>query len=168
MEYHERKYPRLKNRDYSKCGYYYVTICTQNAKKTLSNVGWGLAPTTLHDVSVVLSEKGKIAEQQLFELEKRFDNVQIDRYVIMPNHIHVIIILHDRMVGASPHPTLCDVVGAYKSLVTRLCNKIDNTPGRKIFQTSFYEHIIRNEQAYREICEYIRSNPTKWYNEHQI
>lgn len=159
MEYHKRKHPRLKEYDYSQAGYYYVTINTLNNAQVLSTVGRGLAPAT---VIVELSEAGKVAEHQLLELEKRYNHVRIDKYVIMPNHIHAIIVLNDRAAGASPRPTLMDVVCAYKSITTRECNKMDNTPGRTVFQSSFYDTVIRNDAAYVETARYIEENPLKW------
>ncbi len=173
MEHH-RKHPRLKEYDYSKAGYYYVTICTQNALEILSeiifdslqyDVGRGLAPALYR---TRLTEIGITAFEQLKELENRYPFISIDRCVIMPNHIHMIIILFDEggRAGASPRPTLCDIICTYKSMTTLICNKRDNVKGRKIFQTSFYEHIIRNENAYNDICRYIYENPMKWYHEH--
>ena len=164
MAYYNRKHIRLKNYDYSQCGYYYVTIHTANNEYTLSTVGRGLAPASYE---IKLTETGKVAEQQLFALEERFKGVQIDKYVIMPNHIHVVIIIGESVTsveeaGASPRPTLSDIVCAYKSITTRICNKNDNIQGRKIFQTSFYESIIRNEKAYHSILNYIENNPLKW------
>lgn len=164
MPYYNRKHIRLKNYDYSQCGYYYVTIHTANNDHILSTVGRGLAPAYYE---INLTETGKITEQQLFALEERFKCVKIDKYVIMPNHIHVIIIIEENdmpieKAGASPRPTLSDIVCAYKSITTRICNKNDNIQGRKIFQTSFYENIIRNEKAYYSILNYIENNPLKW------
>jgi len=152
-----RKHPRLKNYDYSNNGCYHVTICTNNNEHILSNVGRGLAPA-----GVALTSIGKIAEEQLFDLQKRFPCVNVDKYVIMPTHIHAIIIINDDSAGASPRPTLMDIVCAFKSLSTRICNRQDNIQGRKLWQTSFYETIIRNEKAYHEIWQYIYENPAKW------
>ncbi|MBQ2898659.1 MAG: hypothetical protein IJE28_02810, partial [Oscillospiraceae bacterium] len=70
--------------------------------------------------------------------------------------------LFGKTAGASPRPTLSDIVCAYKSRTTRLCNKFDLSPGRKIFQASFYDEIIRNQSAYDEISKYIFENPMKW------
>ena len=78
----------------------------------------------------------------------------------MPNHIHAIIILEEA-AGASPRPTLSDVICAYKSLTKRECNKIK--PISKLFQNSFYDHVIRNEVDYSEVLKYIEENPAKWY-----
>ncbi len=102
----------------------------------------------------------KSAEEQLLLLEKRYPCLTVDRYVIMPNHIHIIFILKNA-VGASPRPTITDIVCAYKSLSTRECKM--RGFNKKSFQTSFYEHIIRGKADYEEIAEYIYENPAKWY-----
>ncbi len=147
---------RLNNYDYSSAGAYFITICTQNRKCVLSCiVGRGLAPA-----ENLLTEYGKIAERQLLLLEERYQFVSIDQYVIMPNHIHFILLLDDKMAGASPRPTVSDIICAFKSLTTRECKR--NRFVGKLFQTSFYEHIIRNCSDYAEIAEYILQNPSRW------
>lgn len=152
----KRKHPRLDHYDYSLGGIYFVTICTQDRRSLLSRVvGRGLAPA-----EVELTEYGKIAEQQLFLLEQRYPYVKIDHYVIMPNHLHVILILDDETAGASPRPTVTDIVCTYKSLATRECKKRKYI--EKLFQTSFYEHIVRNGQDYDEHVKYICENPMYW------
>lgn len=153
MELPKRKHPRLKEYDYSLPGYYYVTIHTADKGIPLSTVGRGFAP------AVTLTRYGMIAEKELFALEKRFDFLKVDKYVIMPTHIHAILCFS---AGASPRPTLTDVIGAYKSITTRRCNQFQNTPGQKLFQASFYETVLRNEQAYQECWRYIDENPRKW------
>ena len=158
-QYPKRKHPRLKQYDYSLPGYYYVTIHAESDVPSLSSVGRGLAPA---EPVVTLTMHGRIAQQQLLALEQRHSCVKVDKYVIMPNHIHAIIRLTEETAGASPRPTLMDVVGAYKSLTTRACNLADGTPGRKLFQTSFYETVLRNETAYQECWQYIDGNPGKW------
>ena len=167
----KRKHPRLKGYDYSSNGYYFVTICTKEMKNIFGlieeNVGQVLASADgeYKDTKIILSPYGLIAEKQLFELEQRYDYVKIDKYVIMPNHIHTIIILDSKAAGASPRPTLSDIMCAYKSLTTRECNKISNVSGRKVFQESFYDKVIRNEEGYLEIWQYIDENPRKWQND---
>ena len=151
----KRKHPRLKEYDYSSDGVYFVTICTQNKHYVLSQiVGRGLAP------AVELTDYGKIAEQQLILLQDRFPFVEVDSYVIMPNHIHIIFWFKPETAGASPRPTLTDVVCAYKSLRTLECKKIK--PIDKVFQTSFYEHIIREGKDYEVKSKYIHENSLKW------
>ena len=94
-------------------------------------------------------------------LEERFSFVKIDKYVIMPNHIHVVLILNNETAGASPRPTLTDIVCSFKSLTARECKKFKSID--KLFQTSFYEHIIRNRDDYNEVVKYIHDNPSQWY-----
>ncbi len=156
----KRKHPRLDNYDYSSNGAYFVTICTQNRQCMLSRiVGRGLAPAETKEIEY--TSFGEIAEKQLFLLGDRYSHLSIDQYVIMPNHIHVIMILNGEAAGASPRPTITDIVCSYKSLTTRECKK--NGFEGKLFQTSFYEHIIRGREDYEEIVKYIYKNPIRWY-----
>ena len=155
----KRKHPRLDNYDYSSTGAYFVTICTQNRRCVLSRiVGRGLAPA--ETTAIEYTSLGEIAEKQLFLLADRYPYLTIDQYVIMPNHIHAILILNGETAGASPRPTLTDIVCTYKSLTTRECKK--NGFREKLFQTSFYEHIIRSREDYEEIVKYIYENPIRW------
>ena len=92
-------------------------------------------------------------------LEQRYPSLKIDQYVIMPNHIHAILLLQET-AGDRQRPTIMDIVCAYKSLTTRDCKKV--RPIDKLFQTSFYEHVIRGREDYDEIAEYIVNNPKQW------
>ena len=159
MELPKRKHPRLKQYNYASTGAYFVTICTENRKPMLSriSVGRGLAPAELH-----LTELGCVAEEQLRELETRYDSVVVDKYVIMPNHIHILLLFRGETAGPRPRPTLMDVICAYKSLTTRFCKRLESSAGKKVFQTSFYEHVIRSEAEHLEIWRYIDDNPAKW------
>ena len=146
-----RKHPRLKKYDYSMPGAYFVTICTQNRRCILSKiVGRGLAPAEIQYTAY-----GDIAREQLLLLEKRYPTLKIEQYVIMPNHIHAILSLQSA-AGDSQRPTVENIICAYKSLTTIACGI------GKIFQTSFYEHVIRNQKDYDEIAEYIANNPKQW------
>ena len=86
--------------------------------------------------------------------------MQIDKYVIMPNHIHFILIITDA-AGASPRPTVMDAVCAFKSLATRRCRVLGFGGG--LFQTSFHDHVIRDRADYDEAVKYICENPLKWH-----
>ena len=133
-----RKPNRLKNYNYSQNGAYFITLCVQDRKPILSHitVGEGLAPPEL-----ILLPFGEIAQKQLLDLPNRYPDVSVDRYVIMPNHIHVLMRL-DTAGGASPSPTtVSDIVRVFKSLTTGECKKI--VPVDKLFQRSFYDHIKR-------------------------
>lgn len=105
----KRKHPRLKEYDYSLNGYYFVTICSKNMRHIFgkiepSSVGRGLAPAAqiAPERKVYLSQCGLIARQELLALESRYAFVRIDKFVIMPNHIHAIIVLDGETAGASP------------------------------------------------------------------
>ena len=151
----KRKHPRMEHYDYSTAGAYFITICTQNRRCLLSRiVGRGLAPAEIQYTAY-----GQIAQEQLLLLEQRYPSLKIDQYMIMPNHIHAILLLEETM-GAIPRPTIMDIVCAYKSLTTRECKKM--WPIDKLFQTSFYEHVIRGREDYDEIAEYIVNNPKQW------
>ncbi len=153
----KRKHPRLDNFDYSSVGAYFVTICTQDKRCVLSHiVGRGLAPA-----EIKCTKYGEIAKEQLLLLEQRYGCLKIDKYVIMPNHIHIIFVLENDTAGASPRPTIMDIVCAYKSLTVRECKK--NGFSGKLFQDSFYDHIIRGREDYDEITKYIYDNPVRWH-----
>ena len=155
----KRKHPRLGNYDYNSAGAYFVTICTQNRQCVLSRiVGRGLAPAETIGTEYTLF--GTIAEKQLLLLEDRYPCLAVDQYVIMPNHIHAIMILNGETAGASPRPTIMDIVCAYKSLTTRECKK--NGFDEKLFQNSFYDHVIRDREDYDAHARYIAENPMRW------
>ena len=108
MEIPKRKPTRLKGYDYSQNGAYFITICTHNRKCILGNIaGQGFAST-----ETILSQYGKITKDQLLDLENRYKSIKIDKYAIMPNHIHVIIIIGNT-AGSSPCPQ-------YQTLFVRL------------------------------------------------
>ncbi len=161
----KRKPTRLRNFDYGGCGTYFVTICTADRKPILSkvvksyggDVGQGLAPA-----DIVMYPCGKIVEEQLLLLEKRFSAVKVDSYIIMPDHIHAIISIwyEHGTAEASLCPTLSRIVGVFKSLSTLKCNRVCHTG--KLFQSSFYDHIIRNEKDYEKTIEYVENNPSRW------
>ena len=156
----QRKHTRLQNYDYSTTGAYFITICTKDRRCVLSKVvGRGLAPAETNGIEY--TSFGKIAEHQLLLLEERYHFLSVDQYVIMPNHIHVILILDNQTAGASPRPTVMDIVCAFKSLTTRECKK--NGFQGSLFQTSFYDHVIRDREDYEKRVKYIDENPIRWY-----
>ena len=157
---------------------------------TGQNAENGLTP--IEDAQMNLNAFGQIAYEQWQKIPERFHNVELAEFVIMPNHIHGILIIHEPVgadgvgagftpaldsadagpgVGASPTPTVTtraavgDIIGAYKSIVANECLKIfksHNETMGKLWQRNYYEHIIRDETAYRKIAEYIRNNPARW------
>ena len=152
MELQKRKSNRLKNYDYSQNGAYFITICVQDIKII---VGEGLAPPVLK-----LLPFGECIKEQINNLEIRYENVKIDNYVIMPNHIHILMRIENQTGGASPSPTVSDIICAFKSLSTLECKKL--FPIDILFQRSYHDHIIRDDIDYQNICQYIDENPIKW------
>ena len=117
----KRKHPRLDNYDYSSTGAYFVTICTQNRRCVLSRiVGRGLAPA--ETTAIEYTSLGEIAEKQLFLLADRYPYLTIDQYVIMPNHIHAILVLNGETAGASPRPTKIRVLALPEAFVIQKRN----------------------------------------------
>ncbi len=154
----QRKHPRLKGFGYNVNGAYFITICVQDKKQLLSRVGRGLAPAG--EQALELTEYGKIAEEELLRLQERYPCVAVDQYVIMPNHIHIIFLYDEDAMEKDPRPTIMDVVCGFKSITTKRCKEI--LPIRKLFQTSFHDHVIRNREDYEKIRKYIYENPMKW------
>ena len=151
-----RKPTRLNKYDYSENGAYFVTICTKDRRKILSDIVGGGA---LDAPNIQLTAMGKIVEQYLIS-SNAIPSVSVDRYVIMPNHIHVILIVQNNNNGTSRAPsptnqTIPHVISTFK----RFCHKAIGNP---IFQRSYYDHIIRSEDDYAAIASYIETNPAKW------
>ena len=143
MELSKRKSNRLQEYDYSTPGAYFVTICTNGRKQILSDI-------VGDDAHIVPSKYGIIAEHYLCNVN------EIEKYVIMPNHIHMIIrIDNGTMWASSPTKSISTIVRSFKTLVTKEI-------GKSIFQRSFYDHVIRDEKDYQKIWEYIDTNPIKW------
>jgi REP element-mobilizing transposase RayT len=149
----ERKRNRLKHYDYSANGYYFVTICVQDRRCLFGRI----SPEARE---VELSHYGQAVLSALEQTMNVFEGVEIPEYTVMPNHVHMIISLYDQ------HRTLSQIVNYFKGCVSR---KVD----KRIWQRSFYDHVIRNDSDYSAIVEYIRMNPCVWavdmyYNEDSI
>ena len=140
-DYPKRKSLRLKNYDYAEDGYYFLTICTKGKKHLLSEI----VNESSDAATVRLSPYGIIAESYIKTIPG------IDKYVIMPNHIHMII---HKTNGKS---IACDV-RSFKGLVTKRIKD-------RIWQDAYYDHVIRNEKDYLEKWRYIDENPIKWAND---
>jgi len=145
MEYSNRKSPRIPAYDYSSPNYYFITICTHNKECIFGEPGR-------------LNAYGKIAEINLLKIPDIFPAISIEKYVIMPNHIHGIFI-----VSESEEKGLKDlsiILGQYKMSVTKKIRILE--PERIVWQRSFHDHVIRNKKSYEKIWTYIENNPLKW------
>ncbi len=159
MELSKRKPTRLKDYDYSTPGAYFVTVCTHNRKSLFGNIVGG---DIFSAPKIILSSVGKIVNDEILNIESHYKNIKIDKFVIMPNHIHLIIRITERI---NAFPTIKydipNVVGKFKASVTRNVGKAF-MPSAKLWQDSFHDHIIRGEEDYKEIWQYIDKNPAKW------
>ena len=166
----KRKCIRLKNYDYSQNGTYFITICSHNRESIFAEifVGQGLC-------SCRTTRIGDIVDEEIANLPARYPNIAIYKHVIMPNHIHMIIAINrtqqERRQEQSPCPTnttpnptvaIGDIVCALKSITTKRANQYDDIKGRKIWQTRYHDHIIRGEEEYLKIWQYVDENPAQW------
>ena len=155
--------------DYSLAGMYFVTICVQKHTCLFGEIV---------DGEMVLNDYGKIIQTVWDKLPQHYDNIQLDEFVIMPNHIHGIIVITGdaATVGAGfkPAPTITatptkhglpEIVRALKTFSARKINELRNLQGEKLWQRNYWEHIIRNEQSYQRIANYIINNPQNWNND---
>ena len=154
----ERKPNRLVNFDYSTEGAYFITICTHQRRKILSHIRVGEAICLPQDLNRLLNltEWGEIVEKAILKIPKIYPSVSVDYYVIMPNHVHLILNLNDPEGGRQvASPTVSTIVGNMKRAVSK-------TIGHGIWQRSFHDHVIRDGKDYNEIAGYIEANPLNW------
>jgi REP element-mobilizing transposase RayT len=141
-----------------------VTVCTVNRQCCFGDIV---------DGQIYLTDVGQIVERTLLELPSTFPHVELDCWVIMPNHVHIIVILTDAPEGGSQRkggsrtaPTrrkpLGRVIGAFKTMSSKQINRIQDTGGERVWQRNYYEHIIRDEKSLEKIREYIVNNPARW------
>ena len=158
----KRKNNRLENYNYSNNGAYFITICVKERRKILSKiVGAGV----LDCPKIQLLKSGAVADKYIKQLNSFYDSISVDKYVIMPDHIHLIISVTNGQSG-TPAPTGDNKnsnIAKFVSTFKRFCNK---EYGKNIWQARYYDHIIRNEADYKEIFEYIENNALKW-EQHQ-
>lgn len=155
MELPKRKHTRLPRFDYSVPGIYFLTLCTKNRSRCLSQiVGRGLDPAVRY--AMELTPYGNIAEQDLLALPDRFAGITVLQYVVMPDHLHILLQLHAAdAAGSRPRPTVPTIIGQYKAGVSRKCKCA-------LWQASYYDHVVRSEQELLEIQRYIENNPLQW------
>lgn len=164
MIHKNRKSIRLKNYDYAKAGLYFITICTNHRKTIFGYIDNGC---------MILNDAGRMIEKWYFELENKFKNIQSHQKVVMPNHIHCIVeIVYDttpkqNTTGRDAGLPLYEVVQWLKTMTTNEYIRGVKNSGwevfdKKMWQRNYWEHIIRNEQSYIKLSQYIENNPLQW------
>jgi REP-associated tyrosine transposase len=166
---HHRRSIRLPGYDYSQPGTYFITICTYQREYTLS---------TIHNRTVNLSPTGQVVERYWRVLPERFLFIELDTFVIMPNHLHGIIVINDRgsWDGTSPDGrqpsllkgtqsgSLAALIQNFKSVSTRKINQSLQSRRTPVWQRGYYERVIRDEAEWNSIRQYIEANPERWAN----
>lgn len=152
MECPKRKRIRLPDYDYSGNGAYFITVCTQNKVKLFGEIGEN-------------TPARQMVEKVFAQVLSRYPHVDCPKYVLMPNHFHALLVIDKRDMEASA--TVMNVVQAFKSISTveyiRLVKAGFAVPfEKKVWQRSFYDHIIRSERDFQEVWRYIDENPLKW------
>lgn len=143
MNLPDRKPNRLKDYNYNQCGAYFITICIKDRKRILCDI-------VGDDAHIVPKKCGTIIEKYICNVP------EVEKYVIMPDHIHMILrIKNGSMWASTPTNRISNIVRSIKILSTKEI-------GKPIFQRSYYDHIIRNQEDFNEKWEYIENNPKKW------
>lgn len=158
QDYPQRKANRLVTWDYSNPGAYFITICTLERKCILSSitVGGGV----LDAPCLALTERGKLVEDCLLEIIRYSPSFTLDNYVIMPNHLHLLVSLaNDEVLKTSSSTKANAAIPHFVSTLKRFTNKAS---GEELWQRSYHDHVIRNDRDYQEIWQYIDNNPARW------
>jgi REP element-mobilizing transposase RayT len=163
---HHRRSIRLREFDYSSTGVYFITTCAQNRECLFGNI---------LDGDMVLNDAGGLVESVWNGLMERFPTIELDAFVVMPNHVHFIVNIvgtagkegadqggsQDR-AGQGRAPTLDQIVGAFKSISAAQVNRLLSRTGQPLWQRNYYERVIRNESELHGLRDYIIHNPLKW------
>ncbi len=161
-----RKDNRLTSYDYSQIGYYFVTICTKR------HVEWF---EKIENEQMILNQYGEIVKKQWLWLAEHFPYVSLDKWILMPNHLHGIVVIdslpivgtgRDLSLHQLPQENgikikpLSDLIGAFKTTSSKMIHQ--QGLGEFLWQRSFYDHIVRDESSLNKIREYISNNPINW------
>ena len=155
----KRKPTRLQEFDYNTTGAYFITICTDQRRQILSHI---VGVDVLGDPqNVELLPHGMVADKYIKQMNGFYENITVDQYVIMPNHIHLVLFVRGDGSPRTSTPTRqTTTVSHFVSTFKRFCNK---EYGGNIWQRGFYDHVIRGREDYEEIAKYIYENPIRWY-----
>ena len=168
-KYKRKSSPRLKDYDYSQPGAYFVTTCTHQKVCLFGEVV---------DGEIILNDAGKIVRECWLDLPNHYSNVQLDEFIVMPNHVHGIVFIRDDQqsncrdrfsnLSLRKQHGLSEIVRGFKTWSSRRVNKYQNTPGVPLWQRSFYDHIIRDEDDLDRARKYILNNTQKWEFDREI
>lgn len=169
-ERHQRRSIRLNGYDYSQSGAYFITLCVQNRRNLFGQISDGV---------MSLNSLGEIVHREWTKTPLIRKNIQLDKFVIMPNHFHAIVWIEDVSLGEEskgaqqcsptetstlfrPARSLGSMIAQFKAITTKYINEIVDTKGERQWQRNYYEHIVRNEDGLNFIRYYILHNPENW------
>lgn len=156
---------RLQNYDYAAMGAYFVTICTKNRRNLFGEIEQG---------EMVLNTVGKIVQEELVHLPTLRNDLELDQFIVMPNHLHAILFISGTVQGTASRASrlsnfgkpisgsLSTIIGGFKSGVTRRIRRMGDIFYGGLWQRGFFEHVIRNDESLDCIREYILTNPLRW------
>jgi len=145
-----RRSLRLRNYDYASPGAYFLTICTHGRVSMFGQIT---------DGAMSLNPFGEAAAACWQDLPSHYPNANLDAFVVMPNHVHAILILED---VSRPAHGLSEVIRGFKTFSARRINILRLSAGTPLWQRGYHEHIVRNETALKKIRDYINANPARW------
>ena len=155
---HHRRSIRLRGYDYTRDEAYYVTLVTHERRTLFGDI---------IDGEMRLNDTGQLIMDTWEWLATRHPYVELDSYIVMPNHLHGIIVITDHgrdgsLTSPTPRKPLGRLVGAFKTVTTKQVNLAEGMPGQLLWQRNYYEHVIRNDEEWDRVREYIASNPMRW------
>jgi len=150
---HHRRSIRIAGYDYSQAGAYYVTICITGRRCILGEIVAG---------EMRLNELGAIVQREWCRLPRHYSTMDLDAFVVMPNHVHGVIFLKDSRGKTVRRRPLFEIVRGFKTWSARRINGKRNSSGTPVWQRDYYEHIVRDEDDLNRIRHYIAGNPAKW------
>ena len=152
-----RRRNRLPDYDYSAAGAYFVTIVTHHREPMLGDVA---------DTVMNLSRFGEVADSCWRELPDHYRHASLDAWIVMPNHVHGVIVLAEDGGGTKRHG-IPEIVRGFKTFSARRINEHRNTPGLPVWQRSYYDHIIRDDVDLHDVRQYIDRNPAVWADDRE-
>ena len=155
----ERKRNRLKGYNYSQNGLYFLTVCTKDKECILGRI---VGDGDLDVPQMILSDYGKIVEKYIQSIERAYSDITLMNYVIMPNHIHMIAMLYSDSNIYQKSTTKSSVNDDIPVMISALKKLVNKEIGYNIWQRSYHDHIIRNDDDLEKYIEYIIRNPLEW------
>ena len=150
---HHRRSIRLKGYDYSQSGAYFLTICTHNREPVFGKIA---------NAKMELNIYGRIVSARWHNLPRYHVYIELDAFVVMPNHVHGIVVIRSDSTELAKRRPISEIVSGFKTFSSRRINEVRGTSGIPVWQRNYWEHVIRDEDSFSRIHDYILTNPLRW------